>query len=621
HLLLSCDEIINKQTIFDETYNDVRKSIESLHEKYQSSLELDSGVAELSALLSECDSLRDRLDFMTSSYNTIDTQLRTRHSSSTIITATTPNTNNSLLLSPSVHNHTMKAMLQQTKDEFNRLVQTLRSSKQTIESKQQRLQTLNKQLNDIEHEYELIIITTKLPDIEENIKDDQYEYKDECQRKRLTIQDIEPKQNRLQIISNEANELNDLQLASNAKRLINQFEHLHRDLSIHLDESERRYQMLQKFTNDCSLLQQSLQTIQNQLSPILDTYGDKEILEEKLKKLMDIKNNYRELTTALQDTEQMTSQVLTLVGQNGKQSIRREWERVQAKSHQINTTILKIEQQLQNCITDWLIYIKESEQLTYELNNLESSLKMINIRVQNDGQTSVDTLRNMKNDLDLIESKLNSLNRFASDLSQRTQETDLLEHLQQLQIFIQRLKILLKDLLRKVIDGQTKYSLYSQQINTYNELLNECELILNNIINDIDLWNTNKSLSIETLEITSNILQSLINNQSIVQRQTNLLNEVTESLLDSVENANFFRQTCLLMQNRQTNIFQRANTIENQLDNLSQRINDIKRLITKINDSHIKIEQKLKQINDLVSTTNIDEKQERLIRIQVENIK
>ncbi len=54
----------------------------------------------------------------------------------------------------------------------------------------------------------------------------------------------------------------------------------------HLDESERRYQLLQKFTNDCSALQQSLQTIQNQLTPISDTYGDREILEEKLKKLM-----------------------------------------------------------------------------------------------------------------------------------------------------------------------------------------------------------------------------------------------------------------------------------------------------------------------------------------------
>jgi len=121
---------------------------------------------------------------MASSYNTIDTQLRTRRSSTITITTTTSN-NNSLVLSPSVHNHTMKAMLQQTKDEFNRLVQTLRSSKQTIESKQQRLQTLNKHLNDIEHEYELIITTNKLSDIEEIIKDDQYEYKDECQRRRV----------------------------------------------------------------------------------------------------------------------------------------------------------------------------------------------------------------------------------------------------------------------------------------------------------------------------------------------------------------------------------------------------------------------------------------------------
>jgi hypothetical protein len=121
---------------------------------------------------------------MTSSYNTIDTQLRTRRSS-IATTTTTTNNNNSLDLSSSVHNHTMKAMLQQTKEEFNRLVQTLRSSKQTIESKQQRLQTLNKQLNDIEYEYEVILTTAKLPDTEEILKDDQYEYKDECQRKRV----------------------------------------------------------------------------------------------------------------------------------------------------------------------------------------------------------------------------------------------------------------------------------------------------------------------------------------------------------------------------------------------------------------------------------------------------
>jgi hypothetical protein len=48
------------------------------------------------------------------------------------------------------------------------------------------------------------------------------------------------------------------------------------------------------------------------------------------------------LTPSLQDVEQMSNQMLTIVGQNGKQSIRREWERVQVKSHHINTTILKV---------------------------------------------------------------------------------------------------------------------------------------------------------------------------------------------------------------------------------------------------------------------------------------
>ncbi|CAF3804026.1 unnamed protein product [Adineta steineri] len=601
HLLRSCDEIINKQTTFDETYNDVRKSIESLHEKYQSSLELDSGVAELSALLSECDSLRDRLDFMTSSYNTIDTQLRTRH----------------LSVTSTEQNHTMKGMLQQTKDEFNRLEQTLRSSKQTIESKQQRLQTLNKQLNDIEHEYELIIRRTKVSDKNEIIKDDQYEYKEECQRRKLIIQDIEPKQNRLQIIINEANDLNDLQLVNNAKRLVDQFDHLCQDLAIHLDECERRYQMLQKFSNECSTLQQSLQTIQNELSPILDTYGDKQILEDKFKKLIDIKNNYQDLTPTLEHVEQMANEVLNIVSQNGKLSIRREWERIQTKSHHMNTTLIKIEQQLENCIQDWLSYLQDSEQLSIDLNQLELSLKLIDIRIQNDGQTSIDILQNMKNDFDNIENKLNNLYRFTSDLSQRTQETVLLEHLQQLQRFLQQLKILFKELLRRATDGQIKYSLYSQQINTYNQLINKFESNLNEIINNMNMWNDNQSIYIETIKSISNDLQLLINDQSTIQRQLNLLNEITESLVDSVENPEYFRETYLTKLNQQTDLFQKVETAENQLNILLQQINDIKKIKTKIIDSHINIERKFKQINEFISTINIDEKQERLILSQV----
>jgi hypothetical protein len=80
-----------------------------------------------------------------------------------------------------------------------------------------------------------------------------------------------------------------------------------------------------------------------------------------------------------------------------------------------------------------------------------------------------------------------------------------------------------------------------------------------------------------------------------------------------------FRQTSLTIQNRQTNIFQRANAVETQLTNLSQRINDIQRIKTKISDSHLNIERKLQQINDLISTINTDENHERLILIQVNN--
>jgi len=54
----------------------------------------------------------------------------------------------------------------------------------------------------------------------------------------------------------------------------------------------------------------------------------------------------------------MSNQVLTIVGQSGKQLIHREWERVQVKSHQIHTTILKVE--LTNRKEDLLLLISIS---------------------------------------------------------------------------------------------------------------------------------------------------------------------------------------------------------------------------------------------------------------------
>ena len=107
----------------------------------------------------------------------------------------------------------------------------------------------------------------------------------------------------------EANDLNNVPLANNAKRLMSQFDNLSRDLSVNfygkntlkikkfpsssfvftkiqLEEIDRRFELLQKLTSECLNVQQTLQNIQNQLSPISDTYGDREILQEKLKRVL-----------------------------------------------------------------------------------------------------------------------------------------------------------------------------------------------------------------------------------------------------------------------------------------------------------------------------------------------
>jgi hypothetical protein len=48
----------------------------------------------------------------------------------------------------------------------------------------------------------------------------------------LIIADIQPKQNRLQILASEADELNDISLVNQAKQLTNQLERLQTDLSV-----------------------------------------------------------------------------------------------------------------------------------------------------------------------------------------------------------------------------------------------------------------------------------------------------------------------------------------------------------------------------------------------------
>ena len=79
----------------------------------------------------------------------------------------------------------MKSMLEQTKDEYDRLVQTLKSSKQTIESKQQRTNQMRKSFEDLQSDFQLFIERRQIVSGEDLSKENQYEYQNESQRKRV----------------------------------------------------------------------------------------------------------------------------------------------------------------------------------------------------------------------------------------------------------------------------------------------------------------------------------------------------------------------------------------------------------------------------------------------------
>lgn len=52
--------------------------------------------------------------------------------------------------------------------------------------------------------------------------------------------------------------------------------------------------------------------------------------------------NYRKISTVVQENEHFFNQCQMIVDQRGKDEIRREWERIQEKSHQINNSILRV---------------------------------------------------------------------------------------------------------------------------------------------------------------------------------------------------------------------------------------------------------------------------------------
>jgi len=76
------------------------------------------------------------------------------------------------------------------------------------------------------------------------------------------------------------------------------------------------------------------------------------------------------------------------------------------------------------------------------------------------------------------------------------------------------------------------------------------------------------------------------------------------------------RQTRTTIENRLSDVFQRATAVESQLNNLAERMNDFKRAAVKLTDSHASIEIKLQRLIEPIST-NVDEKEERLLLAQV----
>lgn len=148
----------------------------------------------------------------------------------------------------------------------------------------------------------------------------------------------------------------------------------------------------------------------------------------------------------------------------------------------------------------------------------------------------------MKIELDDLETKFHALLRFATDLSHRTQETDFVEDFREFQSFVQRCKTTLKELIRKTNDNQTKFQFYSEQIDFYQRSIDQYEENLDELLGTIERWNEeNSRISMEIIEITNKHLTLLINEQSAIDRQANLCNELTENLFDSVENHHFFR--------------------------------------------------------------------------------
>lgn len=220
----------------------------------------------------------------------------------------------------------------------------------------------------------------------------------------------------------------------------------------------------------------------------------------------------------------------------------------------------------------------------------------------------------LKNEFDLLETKSNSLERFGVDLSHRTQETDLIEDFREEKKFVQDVKVLLKDLIRKSVENESKWKIYSQKTMTYRENLNSFEEKLEEIRETIDRWT---KIPMKNLDATSKKVSALLVERTTIERNGKICDELTENLEDSVENKSFFQNLSADLNKKQNDLFQRASTVEKKISKIFHRIDEINEVFSQLEEFHFQIERKFAQLNDFPLTSNVEQRQEKFLFVQV----
>lgn len=221
----------------------------------------------------------------------------------------------------------------------------------------------------------------------------------------------------------------------------------------------------------------------------------------------------------------------------------------------------------------------ESERLTNEFEQIESKLKLINVKIDgnsSDPMSSIDKLRQMKTDFDFVESQLVTIERFTADLSHRTQQIDLIEDFQNFRQHFQRLKTIWKEFLRKTNENRVKFEVYSNDFAEFQRLINEFENFLNEIQNEVDHLTDKGSISVVEMTEVEEKFHNFLPDQrrTKIEQQESFLSKSTENLFESVENFSSFRFVSIC--DRCSDLSDQINEITSLKDMILERIANLK---------------------------------------------